>query len=94
MSRVGFLNSISRKSVLGVASLLDIPISEEALLPDALLDADEIFSSHTGIKVSPVNRFENRVLEAPGPVTAQLMAQMEKVLTFQDERFNKWFQPL
>ena len=88
------LNSISRKSVLEVASVLDISISEEALLPDALLDADEIFSSHSAIKVSPVNRFEDRVLEAPGPVTAQLMEQMEKVLTFQDERFKKWFQPL
>ena len=88
------LNSISRKSVLEVAPVLGIPTSEEALLPDALLDADEIFTAHTGIKVSPVNRFEDRSLEAPGPLTAQLMEAMHKILAFQDERFKHWFQQL
>jgi len=88
------LNSISRKSVLEAAPVLGIPISEEALLPDALLDADEIFTAHTGIKVSPVNRFEDRNLKAPGPVTAQLMEAMQKILAFQDDRFKNWFQQL
>jgi len=88
------LNSISRKSVLEVAPLLDIPFSEEALLPDALLDADEIFSAHTGVKVSPVNRYEDRELDAPGPVTAKLMQCMQKIMAFQDERFLNWFQLL
>ena len=88
------LNSISRKSVLEMAQVLDIPCSEETLLPSALLDADEIFSAHTGIKVSPVGRYEDRTLDAPGPITAKLMAAMQKVLAFEDERFLHWFQPL
>ena len=67
---------------------------EEALLPDALLDADEIFSAHTGVKVSPVNRYEDRELDAPGPVTAKLMQCMQKIMAFQDERFAHWFQRL
>lgn len=88
------LNSISRKSVLEMAPVLDIPCSEEALLPGALMDADEIFSAHTGIKVSPVGRYEDRTLDAPGPITAKLMAAMQKVLAFEDDRFLHWFQPL
>ncbi|MBW2178439.1 MAG: aminotransferase class IV [Deltaproteobacteria bacterium] len=88
------LNSISRKSVLEVAPLLDIPFSEEALLSDVLLDADEIFSAHTGVKVSPINRYEDRELDAPGPVTAKLMQCMQNILAFQDERFAHWFQQL
>jgi branched-chain amino acid aminotransferase len=88
------LNSISRKSILEMAPVLDITCSEEALLPSALDDADEIFSAHTGIKVSPVGRYEDRPLKAPGPITARLMTAMQKVLAFEDERFLHWFQPL
>jgi branched-chain amino acid aminotransferase len=88
------LNSISRKSILEMAPFLDIPCSEETMLPSVLLDADEIFSAHTGIKVSPVGRYEDRTLDAPGPITAKLMAAMQKVLAFEDERFMHWFQPL
>ncbi|MEN8246613.1 MAG: aminotransferase class IV [Thermodesulfobacteriota bacterium] len=92
MGRV--LNSISRKCVLEMAPVLDILFSEEALLPSALLEADEIFSAHTGIKVSPVGRFEDRTLDAPGPITAKLMAAMQKILAFEDDRFMHWFQKL
>ncbi|MCG6909509.1 MAG: aminotransferase class IV [Deltaproteobacteria bacterium] len=88
------LNSISRKCVQEMAPVLGIPLREEAVLPNALLDADEIFTAHTGIKVSPVGRFEDRILDAPGPVTARLMEVMEKVLAFEDERFAHWYQPL
>ena len=88
------LNSISRKSVLEMAPVLDIPVSQETMLPSVLNDADEIFSAHTGTKVSPVGRFEDRTLDAPGPITAKLMAAMQKVLAFEDDRFMHWFQKL
>jgi len=85
------LSSITRMSVLQAASTLGIPISEDAILPEALFSADEIFVSHTGIKVSPVARFENRTIQAPGPVTRQLMTLMDNILNFSDERFKDWF---
>jgi branched-chain amino acid aminotransferase len=88
------LSSITRMSVLQAAPALGIPVSEEALLPEALFSADEIFVSHTGIKVSPVARFENRAIEAPGPVTRQLMALMDNILNFKDDRFREWFTPM
>jgi len=88
------LNSISRRSVLEMSDVLGITSSEETTLPSALLDADEIFSAHTGIKVSPIDRYEDRTLNAPGPITAKLMAAMQNILTFKDERFLHWFQPL
>ena len=88
------LNSISRKSVLEMAPVLDIPVSQETMLPSVLNDADEIFSAHTGTKVSPVGRFEDRTLDAPGPITAKLMAAMQKIMAFEDDRFIHWFQKL
>ena len=88
------LNSISRKSVLEMASVLEIPVSEEALMPGALYEADEMFCAHTGVKVHPIKRFEDHEMEAPGPVTTKLMNAMLKVLAFEDDRFKHWFQQL
>jgi len=88
------LFSISRLSILQVAKSIGIPTSEEALKPDDLYTADEIFTSHTGSKVLPVIRFEDRNLYAPGPITLRLMQSMNNILNFSDDHFKDWFQPL
>lgn len=88
------LRSISRLSVLEAARAAGIPTGEEAVRPEALSDADEIFTSHTGIKVCPVRRFEDRELEAPGPITKRMMDLMDDITHFRDDRFAHWFQPL
>jgi hypothetical protein len=49
---------------------------------------------HTGTKVEPVARLENRELETPGPITQQVMQLMENIIQFKDSRFKDWFQPL
>ena len=88
------LSSITRMSILEAAPRAGIPVSEEAILPEALFTADEIFTCHTSIKVSPVNRFEDRILEAPGPVTQKVMTLMQNILNHSDARFKHWFFPL
>jgi branched-chain amino acid aminotransferase len=88
------LSSITRKSVLEIAPYLKIDISQEALSPDDLFDADEIFLSFTGVKVQAVKRLEDKRIEAPGPVTKRFMDQMDKILDFQDEHFKEWMQQL
>lgn len=86
------LASITRMSVLEMAQHLGIPAQEAALLPDDLHRADELFVSYTGTKVSPIHRFEDRTLNAPGPVTRRIKDQMAQVLSFEDNHFNHWFQ--
>jgi len=88
------LSSISRMSLLEMAPTLGIPTAETMLKADDLFTADEIFTAHTGVKVSPVNRFEDRTLEAPGPVTARLMELMDDVLNFRNRQFDHFFQSL
>jgi len=88
------LHSITRLSVLQAAAVAGIPAQEKAVTADALWTADEIFTSHSGIKVSPVARFEDRTLEAPGPVTRRMMALMDDIIHFRDDRFAHWFQKL
>jgi branched-chain amino acid aminotransferase len=88
------LSSISRMSILEVARSINIPVEETALRADALFGADEIFTSHTGVKVHPVNRFEGRALDAPGPVTGKLLKAMDDILHFRNHQFRRFFQPL
>ncbi|MBW1955371.1 MAG: aminotransferase class IV [Deltaproteobacteria bacterium] len=84
------LSSITRKSLLQAASTIGIPTSEDSILPEELFVADEIFTSHSGIKVSPVARFEDRTLPAPGPISRRLIELMENILHFRDDRFKEW----
>jgi branched-chain amino acid aminotransferase len=88
------LSSITRMSIIQAVPNIGIPVAEQPISRDELYAADEIFTAHTGIKVSPINRFENRELPAPGPVTRQVMELMENILHFKDDRFMEWFQPL
>jgi branched-chain amino acid aminotransferase len=88
------LRSITRQSILEAAPVAGIPAREEAVRPEALLSADEVFTSHSAVKVSPVERVEERSLDAPGPVTRRLMGLMDDIINFRDDRFSAWFQPL
>ena len=85
------LSSITRKSILQAVPTIGIPVSEDSILPKELFEADEIFTSHSGVKVSPINRFEGRNLQAPGPITQQVMELMNNILNRSDDRFNDWF---
>lgn len=88
------LSSITRLSILQAAPTIGIRTSEEPVLPEDLFTAEEIFVSHTGIKILPIARFEDRTLEAPGPVTRQLMELMRRILNLSDDRFKDWFSPM
>jgi len=88
------LSSITRMSILEAASVAGIPASQEPITVDEVFAADEIFTSRTGLMVAPVSRFEDRALDAPGPVTAQLIDLMSGILNFEDDRFKDWFQKL
>jgi branched-chain amino acid aminotransferase len=88
------LSSITRMSIVQAAPGIGIPVSEEAILPEALFTSDEIFVCHTGIKVLPVSRFEDRTLEAPGPITRKVMELMQNIFSYSDARFKDWFFPL
>lgn len=88
------LSSITRKSILQAAAMNGIPTSEDSILPGELFTADEIFTSHSGVKVSPVARLEDRDLQAPGPITKQVMELMNNILNMSDDRFSDWFHAL
>ena len=88
------LSSITRLSILQAVPKIGIPMVEKPIKADELFAADEMFTVHTGTKVEPVARFEDRELEAPGPVTKRVAHLINGIMQFKDERFMNWFQPL
>jgi len=88
------LASITRDSIINLAKADDMAVRETILQKEDLYAAEEIFTSHTGIKVSPVSRFENKELKTPGPLTSRICQLMDDVLNFRDNRFSGWFQEL
>ncbi len=88
------LPSVTRDSIIKAARRDNIEVHETALVKEDLFAADEIFTCHTGIKVAPVFRFEEKELPAPGPVTAKVSQLMNNIITSRDSRFAEWFQIL
>lgn len=86
------LRSVSRRSILEACKVCGIEAVETVISPEELKEADEIFTAHTGIKVTPAKRIEDRELPScPGPVTQKISDMMHKILTLQDDRFKDWF---
>jgi branched-chain amino acid aminotransferase len=88
------LSSITRKSVLEAAPEIGITVVERPITSGELFAADEMFTVHTGTKVEAVARFEDRQLEAPGPVTTRVKKLIDDIMQFKIERYMEWFQPL
>ncbi|MDA3918561.1 MAG: aminotransferase class IV [Deltaproteobacteria bacterium] len=88
------LASVTRDSIINAAKHDDIEVCETALVKEDLYTADEIFTCHTGIKVTPIFRFEELELKAPGPVTTQVSEMMNNIINSRDSRFKEWFQML
>ena len=89
------LRSITRESVLEVAGVIGVEISEGKFHSDHLDETDEIFFSSTGIKVQPVRRIGERVLEGtPGPLTQKVADFFNEIVGGREERFKHWLFPV
>ena len=88
------LSSITRMSIIEAASAAGIEVSQALISQEELLNADEIFTCHTGTKVLPIKKFEDRDLPAPGPYTAQIAKIMNDILSLENDQFKHWFQSL
>ncbi len=89
------LQSITRKSLLELATKKGIASKELRIPPELLLGADEAFFSSTPFKVLPLTRIEDRTLPgASGPVTKRLAGMMEDAIDGKDTALSEWRFPV
>ncbi len=87
------LLSITRMSVLELADYLNIAHKEKNLLPSDVVQADEVFLSHTGIKVNPVKQVEDVVFNSvPGEITEKLSETFDSIINLKIDKFRSWLE--
>lgn len=85
------LKSITRMSILELATKMGVECHEKQLKPELLAEAEEIFLSSTPFKVTPVKQInERKLVDAPGPVTRKLAAHLNGITAGTDDRFENW----
>lgn len=75
------LEGITRRSVLEIARELNIPIIERAVDKTELYIADEVFLCGTMARITPVNKVESTEVAPNGPITKQLAAALNEIVT-------------
>ena len=75
----GFLDGITRRTVMGLARTRGIEIVERVVMPDDLARTDEIFVTGTAVEVTPVGEIDGRKFEV-GPIARALMEDYDNLV--------------
>jgi 2-isopropylmalate synthase len=73
------LNGITRQTVIGIAKESNIKVVEKHILPQELIQADEIFITGTAVEVQPIIQIEKHNFKL-GPITLDLLDKYKKLL--------------
>ncbi len=88
------LDGITRRVVLDLVRHEAIHVDVRPVYWDEVTGADELFLSSTNSQVLPVAQLDDRMLDAPGPITARLSTRMDELLAGQHELSRRWLTPL
>ncbi len=74
-----FLDGITRRAVMALATARGIAIHERIIMPDELARADDIFVTGTAAEVTPVGRIDDLSFQV-GPITRALMEDYDTLV--------------
>ncbi len=88
------LDGITRRAALDAAQALGIPHRVQSVRWDEVTSADELLLTSTTNIVRPIEQLDDRLIPAPGPVTAKLADVMNAMLRSQHDLSSRWMTPL
>jgi branched-chain amino acid aminotransferase len=90
------LEGITRRSILKIASDLNIKIVERDIARSELYIADEIFFSGTGVQVAWVKEVDRRKIGNAqiGPITKQLQTLFFQIVRGEVSEYSSWLTPV
>ena len=74
-----FLDGITRRTVMALATRRQIPVVERAIMPDEMGRASEVFVTGSAAEVTPVRQIDGLHFN-PGPVTETLLRDYEALV--------------
>jgi len=90
------LPGVTRDAILAIAKHDGRPVSEEAIRPEELFEASEVFLTATSVGVWPVIDVDGRAIGQgahrgkPGPVGQALRRRFEDVVSGREPAFLSW----
>jgi branched-chain amino acid aminotransferase len=88
----GILDGINRKSIIQIATDMDLEIVERNVARAELYLADEVFMCGTAAELAPVREIDDHQIGSggPGPITRELQRVFEDALHGRDPRYADW----
>ena len=75
-----FLDGITRRTVISLASQLGIKTIERAMMPEEMKDAEECFLTGTAAEVTPVSEIGGLYNFSPGETSFKLIESYSKLV--------------
>lgn len=88
------LDGVTRRLVLDLALSRGLPVEIRGIRWDEVEAADELFLSSTTRFIRPVAQLDARTLPAPGPLAAQLAADVTDLVAGRHRLSSRWLTPL
>ncbi|MFV0523722.1 MAG: aminotransferase class IV [Acidimicrobiales bacterium] len=88
------LDGITRRLVLETAQHCGIPVEVRDIAMSEVAAAPELMLVSTTRFIRPLANLDGRTLEAPGPVAARLITELESVVTGRHPLSGRWVTPL
>lgn len=89
------LDGITRKTIIGLASEMQIPVVEKHISRDEVYIADEAFFTGTAAEVTPIRELDNRPIGSGsrGPLTERLQATYFQIVHGEIDNYSHWLTP-
>ena len=89
------LDGITRKTIIGLAVQMNLPVVEKQISRDEVYIADEAFFTGTAAEVTPIRELDNRPIGAGtrGPITQDLQSKYFKIVHGEVDEYAHWLTP-
>ena len=89
------LDGITRKTIIGLATEMQVPVVEKQISRDEVYIADEAFFTGTAAEVTPIRELDNRPIGAGtrGPITEKLQSKYFQIVHGEVDKYAHWLTP-
>jgi branched-chain amino acid aminotransferase len=89
------LDGITRRTIIGLAHEVGLPVVEKQISRDEVYIADEAFFTGTAAEVTPIRELDNRPIGTGtrGPITEQLQSKYFKIVNGEVDEYAHWLTP-
>ena len=86
------LRGVTRASVIELANVMGLPLREETITPEELVESSEVFLTGTSASIMPVESIDGQEVgqSCPGPITSKLRERLSRIECGKDPEFEHW----